>query len=225
MKTGQGVVQEIFFERIAVARLTCPNGLIPAAGQYLLADATFEQSSIIPVPIFPAGSADGGFLAAFPFPTNWHPGTSLSLRGPLGNGFNLPAASRSVALVSFSDTVQRLAALIVPAIAQGAAVTMISAQPPTGLPNAVEIMPIESLPEALHWADYIALDMPREMVPSLPNLLPNNGIVCTAQVLLTSPMPCGGRGDCGVCAVSVKRGYKLICKDGPVFDLKNFLQN
>ena len=224
MKTGEGAVQEVYFDRIAAARITCPNGLIPAAGQYLLAEGTLEQPFILPVPVFPSGSADGGFLAAFPFPTSWHPGTSLSLRGPLGNGFNLPAASRSVALVSFGDTVQRLAALIAPAIAQDAAITMISAQPPTGLPNAVEIMPIESLPEALRWADYLALDMPREMVPSLPNLLPINGIVCTAQVLLTSPMPCGGRGDCGVCAVSVKRGYKLICKDGPVFDLKPFLQ-
>jgi NAD(P)H-flavin reductase len=225
MKTDEGAVREVYFDRIAAARITCPNGLIPAAGQYLLAEATLEQSSILPVPIFPAGSADGGFLAASPFPTSWHPGTSLSLRGPLGNGFNLPDASRSVALVSFGDTVQRLAALIAPAIEQSAAVTMVSAQPPTGLPNAVEIMPVESLPEVLSWADYIALDMPREMVPSLPNLFPLNGIICTAQVLLTSPMPCGGRGDCGVCAVSVKRGYKLICKDGPVFDLKLFLQN
>jgi len=33
------------------------------------------------------------------------------------------------------------------------------------------------------------------------------------------PMPCGGLGDCGLCAVDLKRGWKLACKDGPVFDL------
>jgi NAD(P)H-flavin reductase len=32
-------------------------------------------------------------------------------------------------------------------------------------------------------------------------------------------MPCSGLADCGVCAVPARRGYKLACKDGPVFDL------
>jgi hypothetical protein len=28
-------------------------------------------------------------------------------------------------------------------------------------------------------------------------------------------------GKCGVCAVKVKRGWKMACVDGPVFDLKD----
>jgi dihydroorotate dehydrogenase electron transfer subunit len=43
---------------------------------------------------------------------------------------------------------------------------------------------------------------------------------CPAQVLVTSPMPCGGIAECGVCALPLrKKGYVLTCKDGPVFNL------
>ena len=145
MGTGEGVIQEIFFDKNSAARISCPNGLIPAPGQYLLAEATSERCHPACRSIFPAGSADGGFLAASPIPETWTPGTSLNLRGPLGNGFRLPPASRAVALAAFGETTQRLSALIEPAIAQGAAVTLLCAQPPQGLPNEVEIMPLESL--------------------------------------------------------------------------------
>jgi hypothetical protein len=36
-------------------------------------------------------------------------------------------------------------------------------------------------------------------------------------------MPCAGLADCGVCAVELRRGWKLACKDGPVFDLRDIL--
>jgi len=223
MRTGQGVIQEIYFDRNTAARLSCPSVLVPGPGQYLLAEAPDGTTEILPVPIFPAGIAEGGFLVASPVPKAWTPGTSLNLRGPLGNGFRLPTASRAVALAAFGETTQKLSALIEPAIAQGAAVTLLCAQPPQGLPNEVEIMPLELLKDVTQWADYIALDMPREMTRTLPELFQSFKVICEAQVLVTTPMPCGGRGDCGVCAVSMKRGHKLICKDGPVLDLKLFL--
>ena len=37
-------------------------------------------------------------------------------------------------------------------------------------------------------------------------------------VLVDAPMPCAGMGDCGVCAVKARGGYRLACKDGPVFE-------
>jgi len=39
-----------------------------------------------------------------------------------------------------------------------------------------------------------------------------------AQVLVRTPVPCGGIAECGVCAVTLKSEWKLACKDGPVFD-------
>jgi hypothetical protein len=223
MHTGKGTIIEVYFEKNAAARIACPRGLVPGPGQYLLADASPGMAEILPLAVFPAGLTEGGFLVASPVPKTWTPGTSLHLRGPLGNGFRLPTASRAVALAAFGESIQRVSALIEPAIAQGAAVTLVCGQPPQGLPNEVEIMTLGSLKDVTQWADYFALDLPREMIKSLPELFQSITVSCEAQVLVTAPMPCGGRGDCGVCAVAVKRGYQLICKDGPVLDLNLFL--
>jgi NAD(P)H-flavin reductase len=223
MQIGNGILAEVYWEEIATARISCAPGLIPRPGQYLLADIPTEQTAPLPVPLFSAGAAEDGFLVASTLPKSWIPGSSLYLRGPLGRGFNLPPTSRRVALVVLGDTANRLAALIYPALAQGAAITLLCDQIPSGLPSEIEIMPTSSMPEVYRWSDYVALDMPRELVHTMPDLFRSHEIGGQAQLLLTSPMPCGGRGDCGVCAVTVKRGYKLICKDGPVFDLKLFL--
>ena len=89
------------------------------------------------------------------------------------------------------------------------------------MPSAVEISPLLALPETAHWADYIAIDIPRAAIPEM--LMPiyqfiNSGY---AQVFIETLIPCGGIGECGLCAVSLRKGYKLACKDGPVFDLKS----
>lgn len=141
MGTGKGTILEVYFEKNAAARLSCPSSLIPGPGQYLLAEAPVEIAEFPPVAVFSAGSAEDGFLITSPIPKSWTPGTLLNLRGPLGNGFKLPLASRAIALAAFGETTHRLSALIEPAIAQGAAVTLLCAQPPQGLPNEVEIMP------------------------------------------------------------------------------------
>jgi hypothetical protein len=44
-----------------------------------------------------------------------------------------------------------------------------------------------------------------------------------AQVLVVTPAPCGGLAECGVCAVTTRRGWKMACKDGPVFSLNEFI--
>ena len=223
MPTGYGTISEIYLEGLATARITCAPNLIPEPGQYLLTDLPIEQTAPLSFPVFPAGVADSGFLAASPLPKSWTPGTSLYLHGPLGRGFNLPPASRRIGLVVLGDTAQRLASLIQPALAQGAEISLLCDQPVSGLSNDIEIMPMVSLAEASLWADYLAVDLPREKIQSLPYLFKSFNIGGEAQILVSTPMPCGGRGDCGVCAVTVKRGYKLVCKDGPVFDLNHFL--
>ena len=44
-----------------------------------------------------------------------------------------------------------------------------------------------------------------------------------AQVLVRAPMPCGALAECGVCALTVRHEWKMICKDGPVFELNSIL--
>src|SRR3972149_189112 len=104
MHIAKGCIEEIYLDGRRAARLTCPPALIPAPGQYLLAHAVTDSDSPLAHPVYSAGLCPGGFSASPPIPSNWLPGTELSLRGPLGHGFSLPAASRFVALAAFGET-------------------------------------------------------------------------------------------------------------------------
>jgi hypothetical protein len=92
----------------------------------------------------------------------------------------------------------------------------------------VEVQPLSALEDVIKWADYIAIDVKRESLPGLierlssgqqakgrmgsPQYIPNE-----MQVLISTPMPCGGVAECGVCGVRAKHDWKMACKDGPVF--------
>lgn len=226
MQTGEGILTQIRLDSgIHAGRILCPMGMIPLAGQYLLAYLPGDRLTPFPIPLFPAGDAgEDGWLAAPPLPDHWQPGDRLRLRGPLGNGFDLPPAARRVALVAFESSPARLLPLADMALKQGAAVALYTDRIPGGLSPAVEVSPLAALPEILDWADWFAADLPLDQLSPLRKLLglSNGGLPgMTAQVLLTVPMPCGGTGECGACAVHTREGYQLACKDGPVFDLND----
>jgi hypothetical protein len=222
MHTAKGQVVELILENgLRQARISCPANLIPAPGQYLL--ASHASDSPLPVSIFYTDSAPQGFIAAAPIPDSWTPGLNIYLRGPLGRGFTFPTSARKVALVAFDDAPSRLRGLIAPALKQGAAVVLITDFDSDSLPDEVEVHPASALGEVMEWADYIALDTARERLFELRECLgrmKQAWVGKEAQALLRTPMPCGGVADCGVCAVTVKSGPELACKDGPVFDLK-----
>lgn len=231
MHTGTGQVLELILEKgHRLARISCPADLVPAPGQYLLASAA-SSSDPLPVPLFSteftlqgvAMAPSSHFTAASPIPETWLPGFEIALRGPLGRGFELPATSRKVALVPFGVPADRLKALIRPALGQGAAVVLVSDTDGERLPDEVEIQPFSVLEEVLAWADYVAFDVSRENLPGLRERLEKVTQVAAgreAQVLVRTPVPCGGVAECGVCAVKLKSSPKLACKDGPVFDLR-----
>jgi NAD(P)H-flavin reductase len=229
MHKGTGKVSEIFLEAGAAARIECPETLIPAPGQYVHAYA-IGSNAPLPFALFPSGPiasnpiasgsiasglSTGGFLAAPPIPAEWIPGTRLILRGPLGKGFRLPRTARRIALIGLDHSPGRLLALIGPAIDQDAAIALASDNAPANLPLAMEIIPLSSLTELLNWADYAAIDLPRDQLPQIATLR----LPAETQVLIHTSMPCGALAECGACAITVKRGWKLACKDGPVFDL------
>lgn len=232
VKQGTGELVELYLESGHTGgRLLCPQNLIPKPGQYLLAH-DLASTAPLPAPVFNAGSTPGGFRIAPPIPQTWQPGNSLLLRGPLGCGFALPLSARRVALVSLGETSARLKPLLVAALDQDASVALVSDLDLPDLPNEVEIRPLTALREITQWTDYMALDVPREALPGLRQMLglgeqakvrfarPEPWRAGGAQVLVVTPMPCGGIAECGVCAVTVRHGWKLACKDGPVFDLK-----
>jgi len=219
MYTEKSYVAEIIlWDGLRYARIDCSASLVPAPGQYLL--ASNASSSMLPVPIFYTDSAPQGFIAAPPLPNSW-PGQEIYLRGPLGRGFVLPRPARRVALVVFDDSPARLHGLIAPALTQNAAVVLLCDSWLDHLPDAVEVQPISALPEIIDWADYIAFDIARENLARLEERTLNGNqakALPQAQVLIRTPIACGGLAECGVCAVKGKSGWEMACKDGPVFN-------
>ena len=213
----------------ALAWITCPPHAIPAPGRYLLAWAPRDREAPLAKPLFAAQVASDGFLAAPPLPNHWTPGEKLLLRGPLGRGFELPNPLRRLALAALGESAKRLMPLVSLALGQQAAVALYCDAPTIELPLAVEVNPLVALPEALTWADFLALDLPLVRLPELRALLglgdssPTPGI--QAQALVAAPMPCGGVAECGACALPWGKSWKLACKDGPVLDLSQLLRN
>lgn len=204
------------------ATLACPQALLPAPGQYWLAHAPALDEPL-PIALFAAKITPDGIHIAPPLPGGWVAGMQIAVRGPLGKGFRLPELARRVALVALDETPHRLLPLMELGLRQGAAVTLYASLIPRSLPDAVEVLPLDLAPEARAWADFLALDLPLsalERVPAWLGLKPFEPLGCPAQALIHTPMPCGGAAECGVCAVPFGRGWKLACKDGPVFDLK-----
>jgi len=211
------------------AQLECSSKLIPLPGQYLQAhnpdepDAALGWSLFsVGVPTKIGGSENSRQVNLAPIPKSWHPGSTLELRGPLGHGFDLPAISRLV-LIALGESASRLLPLVRSALDNYADIVIFSAAPLPTLPLAIEIQPLKALPEAISWADFLALDLPAEKLPTLRKTFGldyHDYLPCPAQALITIPMPCAGIGECGACAVPQRRkGFALACEDGPVFNL------
>ncbi|MBN1668536.1 MAG: hypothetical protein JW862_15685 [Anaerolineales bacterium] len=205
------------------AQLNLAPAYQPAPGQYLqVGEMTGPQAAHSQL-LFPFGLADerhGQLLG--PIPDHWIPGTRLELRGPLGKGFQLPASGLRLGLATLGSSPSRLLPLIPNALQTGSDLVLFSEPPYPELPAAVEIQPLAALPENLVWADLLLLALPVEELPNLRrqlNLEPHQRVPGRIQVLIEIPMPCAGLGECGVCAISARRGYYLACQDGPVFDL------
>ena len=224
MLTGKGQVSELILENgFRHARISCAGNLIPSPGQYLLA-GTASQSDPLPVSLFSTESAPESFIACAPIPENWTPGTEITLRGPLGHGFALRSSAQKVALVAFDDSPARLKELMRKALKQEAAVVLVSDVSEGQLPDEVEVQPLSVLGDVLRWADYIAIDVARENLQKIKEMLGSQNqasVKSDAQVLIRTPMPCGGVAECGVCTVTLKSGWNMACKDGPVFDWGN----
>jgi len=224
MKTAQGKLEEIYLD--GSARIACPPELTPAPGQYLLVHLNGSDSPL-PVPVFSSlNSPQGGFRAAPPLPSSWRPGDLLTLRGPIGHGFTLPTSARKIALISFEESPARLQGLILFALKQAAELVVVCDSQTQDLPEVVEIQPLKALVDTLQWADYAAMDISRDNLNQLRERLAGKDQVTAkieAQVLVRAPMPCGALADCGVCALTLHHEWKMICKDGPVFSLRDLL--
>ncbi len=174
--------------------------------------------------------------------TNWlatrRRGDLLRAYGPLGNGIELPGAESNVLLVGGGVGIAPLVDTTELALAAGHSVALMmgarSAKhllPTTEVPKEAEYVVATDDGSAGHhglvtdhlghyqeWASRIYACGPNPMFRSLAEVLRNNGRRQRPQILMEENMPCGW-GMCYGCAIFTKKGVKLCCKDGPIFNL------
>lgn len=208
--------------------LEIPEEYWPKPGQYLPCQNLSGDGGLLPTPLFRAMGPVKGQLYLAPLPNDWHPGDRIAIQSSQGKGFDLPGSVRRLGLLSLSTSPLYLLALVRSALDQGAAISLFCGVQPhqdilNHLPTSVEVGPITSLQENLDWPDFLAVDIHQDELGALSALFGQAEPHCPGQVLVHTPMPCLGLGECGVCAVHTRHGWRLACVDGPVFPLQEVL--
>ena len=204
--------------------IECPGGLHFDVGQYFLASSPEIPEAASSV-LFPIAKDDRKLKIALPFPDHWRTGMPLMIRGPVGKGFTLPIGARRIALVHLGipDVYGSVFAPIIEfGLKAGGEVVSYGDILPENLPTAVEVLPLDQISDAWKWAEYLAAEIEQSQLNWLLHLLmqkPGSRLPDRAEVLIHTPLICGGLADCGLCSVKTKKGYRLTCKDGPVFQL------
>jgi len=176
-------------------------------------------------------------------------GDQLDVLGPFGHPFELGGRTRSLLLIGAGPGLAALLLLARAAAARNCAITLLAGAeapdllpPPFLLPGEVEYQtgseigdwrletdasdsqsPISNLQSAITWADQICVALPRAQLVDLATIVRRvkyrweRGF---ASALLEGPLICGV-GACGVCTIDLRKGARLLCSDGPVFDLRD----
>ena len=175
--------------------------------------------------------------------TRWlasrQPGDLAYCWGPLGHGYSVRKTSRQLLLVGGGIGVAPLVWLADEAVANGQSVTMVLGGRTAGqifpaslLPREVEIavytedgaagrkgLATEGFMEYLAWCDEAFACGPNAMFAAMAGVLRPQQLRRPVHVLLEERMGCG-TGICYGCAVETRKGMRLVCKDGPNFELR-----
>ena len=167
-------------------------------------------------------------------------GDTLPIFGPLGKGYRLDPRSQNVLLVAGGLGVAAVMALADQAIAAGKSVTLLQGArtesklfPHHMLPADVESVSAtddgssghhgrvtDLLPDYLPWADQVFACGPNPMFASMADVMRRLRSRKPVQALLEERMGCG-TGVCYGCAVFTRKGVRLVCRDGPRFELRD----
>ena len=165
-------------------------------------------------------------------------GDFIDLLGPLGNGFKIDDDTSRLLVVAGGIGIAPLVHLAERAGADGHSVKMIlgvaTASQLCHEVKGVEMFPItedgsagdmgvatDLLPSLVGWADQIFACGPVPMYRSMAGMMPEFRDK-PVQILLEEVMGCGV-GACRGCAVPTRQGMKMVCQDGPVFDLREII--
>jgi NAD(P)H-flavin reductase len=207
-----------------ILQVALEKELFPLPGQYFSIRPD-DPCAVLPASAYPV-SAHGQVLSLLPDKAEqWHSGQGISLRGPLGNGFSLPASAGRVGLIGLA---QKQALCLLPLartlLDAGKEVALVSDAVLQGLPMDLEILPGEQVIEVCAWAEAAAFAVRREEIAALLSRFRFESIRKTIEVMVMTEMPCSGISACGVCAVPTKKGWKHACKEGPVFALNELVE-
>lgn len=167
-------------------------------------------------------------------------GDNVNVIGPLGNGFRITHNAKKLLIVAGGIGIAPLGFLIGQGLSQGRQVTLL-----LGARNAASILPenmipsgatlvittddgsagkkglvIDILPEYLEGTDQIFACGPQVMLSkmaAIPELRAKH-----VQVSLEVRMGCGA-GACYGCSIRTTHGMKRVCREGPVFDIKDII--
>jgi dihydroorotate dehydrogenase electron transfer subunit len=168
------------------------------------------------------------------------PGDTLPIFGPLGKGYRLDSRSQNVLLVAGGLGVAAVMAMADQALAAGKSVTLLQGArttpklfPHQMLPADVEAVSAtddgssghhgrvtDLLPDYLPWADQVFACGPNPMFASMADVMRRQRSRKPVQALLEERMGCG-TGVCYGCAVFTRKGVRLVCRDGPRFELRD----
>jgi len=172
------------------------------------------------------------------------PGDRVYAWGPLGRGYEIGSSSRNLLLVAGGIGVAPLVWLADEACERGLNVTMVVGArdssrifPASMLHPQVEVVVTtddgsagrkgfvtEPFGELLEWCDQAFACGPNVMMQAMAGVARKAKARRSVQVLLEERMGCG-TGICYGCAVETRvrggRAMKLVCKDGPRFDIRD----
>ena len=184
------------------------------------------------------------FIHAHGRGTSWlaqqREGATLDILGPVGHGWEVRSTTRNLLLVSAGGLIAGVTLLAQQALEQELAVTLVAhfskaaaVYPPTLLPPEVEYHIITSdgslgqqgdiasvLGHYLPWADAACCSVSRETATLLYSSFERLRGKHFAQALILHPLVCAS-GACLTCSVETYSGAKLVCRDGPIFDLRD----
>lgn len=166
-------------------------------------------------------------------------GSLLDMLVPLGHGWSIRSTVSNLLLVSEGMGISGLTYLAQTALAQELAVTLVAAYenehdvyPPALLPPEVEYHIVTKdgntgqhgdilsvLGTYVPWADAACFCVAPETSVAVYAHFERLRLKYFAQAALLHPLVCGN-GVCLTCSVETRSGAKLVCRDGPVFDLR-----
>ena len=169
-------------------------------------------------------------------------GEEIDILGPLGRGYDLDPAAGRIVMAGGGTGIAPLIALADQALASGVVVTLISGgttasvlYPRELVQSRVAYVPVtedgsvgekglitDYLPFYAEQADQVYLCGPVPMYKAAYNAYRMCGVEKPTQVLLEVRMACGF-GICFGCSIWTRSGLKMVCNDGPKFDLAEVL--